>query len=158
MMVGGLCFRRLYAAKAGLLDGKRPTIPLGGTRTALSEDFEDVTLTKVGSLVVDGNRMTTAGRDGVDRFDAQADCRLILGEDLANAVADQLIYSSFVPTKTRKRLSVATRYRTVRHSQTRAVIQNDGGQYRRADQPFVARAHLWACPRGSWSASFVRVI
>jgi transcriptional regulator GlxA family with amidase domain len=71
--------------------------------------------------VVDGNRMTTAG--GTSSID------LILkiiaddhGEELANAVADQMIYSSIRTDQDTQRLSVPTRI-GVRHPKLSQVIQ-----------------------------------
>ena len=119
MMVGGLCTAAFTLAKAGLLDGKKATIHWEN-QDSFSEDFEDVTLTK-SVFVVDGNRMTTAG--GTSSIDLML--KLIaddLGEDLANAVADQLIYSSIRTDQDTQRLSVPTRI-GVRHPKLGQVIQ-----------------------------------
>ncbi|MGR3322005.1 MAG: AraC family transcriptional regulator, partial [Pseudooceanicola sp.] len=91
LAVGGLCTASYALAKAGLLDGKRATIHWEN-QDSFSEEFEEVNLTK-SVFVVDGNRMTTAG--GTSSIDLML--KLIAdhhGEDLANSVADQLIYSS----------------------------------------------------------------
>jgi|TARA_R110000787_G_scaffold797_8_gene2899 AraC family transcriptional regulator, glycine betaine-responsive activator len=119
MMVGGLCTAAFTLAKAGLLDGKRATIHWEN-QDSFSEDFEEVNLTK-SVFVVDGNRMTTAG--GTSSIDLML--KLIaddLGEDLANAVADQLIYSSIRTDQDTQRLSVPTRI-GVRHPKLSQVIQ-----------------------------------
>ncbi|WP_304951190.1 GlxA family transcriptional regulator, partial [Sulfitobacter sp.] len=119
MMVGGLCTAAFTLAKAGLLAGKKATIHWEN-QDSFSEDFEDVTLTK-SVFVVDGNRMTTAG--GTSSIDLML--KLIaddLGEDLANAVADQLIYSSIRTDQDTQRLSVPTRI-GVRHPKLGQVIQ-----------------------------------
>ncbi len=119
MMVGGRCTAAFTLAKAGLLDGKKATIHWEN-QDSFSEDFEDVTLTK-SVFVVDGNRMTTAG--GTSSIDLML--KLIaddLGEDLANAVADQLIYSSIRTDQDTQRLSVPTRI-GVRHPKLGQVIQ-----------------------------------
>ena len=90
-MIAGLCTAGYTLAKAGLLDGKRATIHWEN-QDSFIEEFDDVELTK-SVFVVDGNRITTAG--GTSSIDLML--KLIAqdhGEDLANAVADQLIYSS----------------------------------------------------------------
>jgi AraC family transcriptional regulator, glycine betaine-responsive activator len=63
--------------------------------------------------VIDGNRMTTAGGT------ASIDLMLALiaddhGKDLANAVADQLIYAAIRTDRDTQRLSIPTRI-GVRH-------------------------------------------
>lgn len=119
MMVVGLCTAAFTLAKAGLLDGKKATIHWENQDSFL-EEFEDVDLTK-SVFVVDGNRMTTAG--GTSSIDLML--KLIaddLGEDLANAVADQLIYSSIRTDQDTQRLSVPTRI-GVRHPKLSQVIQ-----------------------------------
>jgi transcriptional regulator GlxA family with amidase domain len=119
MMVGGLCTAAFTLAKAGLLDGKKATIHWEN-QDSFIEEFEEVNLTK-SVFVVDGNRMTTAG--GTSSIDLML--KLIaddLGEDLANAVADQLIYSSIRTDQDTQRLSVPTRI-GVRHPKLSQVIQ-----------------------------------
>lgn len=119
MMVGGLCTAAYTLAKAGLLDGKKATIHWEN-QDSFIEEFEEVNLTK-SVFVVDGNRMTTAG--GTSSIDMML--KLIaddLGEDLANAVADQLIYSSIRTDQDTQRLSVPTRI-GVRHPKLSQVIQ-----------------------------------
>ena len=89
--IGGLCTASYTLAKAGLLDGKKATIHWEN-QDAFLEEFEQVNLTK-SVFVVDGNRMSTAG--GTSSIDLML--KLIAddhGEDFANTVADQLIYSS----------------------------------------------------------------
>ncbi|WP_010139583.1 GlxA family transcriptional regulator [Oceanicola sp. S124] len=116
---GGLCTAAHVLARAGLLDGKRATIHWEN-HDSFIEDFEEVTLTK-SVFVVDGNRMTTAG--GTSSIDLML--KLIAdhqGEDLANAVADQLIYSSIRTDQDTQRLSVPTRI-GVRHPKLSQVIQ-----------------------------------
>ena len=87
LKVGGLCTAAYSLAKAGLLDSKRATIHWENS-DSFAEEFTEVNLTK-SVFVVDGNRMTTAG--GTSSIDLML--KLIAdehGEDLANAVADQL--------------------------------------------------------------------
>ena len=117
--IGGLCTAAHTLALAGLLDGKRATIHWEN-QDSFGEEFEEVTLTK-SVFVVDGNRMTTAG--GTASIDLML--KLIAddyGEDLANAVADQLIYSSIRTDQDTQRLSVPTRI-GVRHPKLSSVIQ-----------------------------------
>ncbi|MAC80743.1 MAG: AraC family transcriptional regulator [Rhodobacteraceae bacterium] len=117
--VGGLCTAAHALAMAGLLDGKRATIHWEN-QDSFAEAFDDVELTK-SVFVIDGNRMTTAG--GTSSIDLML--KLIAddhGEDLANAVADQLIYSSIRTDQDTQRLSVPTRI-GVRHPKLSQVIQ-----------------------------------
>jgi AraC family transcriptional regulator, glycine betaine-responsive activator len=117
--VGGLCTGAYTVAKAGLLDGKRATIHWENQDSFL-EEFEDVRLTK-SVFVVDGNRMSTAG--GTASIDLML--RIIAqdhGEDVANTVADQLIYSSIRTDQDTQRLSIPTRI-GVRHPKLSQVIQ-----------------------------------
>ena len=119
LKVAGLCTAAYTVAKAGLLDGKRATIHWENHDSFL-EEFEDVELTK-SVFVVDGNRMTTAG--GTSSIDLML--KIIAddhGEKLANAVADQLIYSSIRTDQDTQRLSVPTRI-GVRHPKLSQVIQ-----------------------------------
>jgi len=117
--VGGLCTAGYTMAKAGILDGKRATIHWENQDSFL-EEFEDVTLTK-SVFVVDGNRFTTAG--GTASIDLMlkfiADDH---GEELAGAVADQLIYTTIRTDQDTQRLSVPTRI-GVRHPKLSSVIQ-----------------------------------
>ena len=117
--IGGLCTAGYSLARAGLLDGKRATIHWE-TQDSFSEEFEEVELTK-SVFVVDGNRITTAG--GTASIDLML--KLIAqdhGEDLANTVADQLIYSSIRTDQDTQRLSIPTRI-GVRHPKLSQVIQ-----------------------------------
>jgi AraC family transcriptional regulator, glycine betaine-responsive activator len=119
LVVGGLCTAGYSLAKAGLLDGKKATIHWENA-DSFTEEFEDVELTK-SVFVMDGNRMTTAG--GTASIDLML--KIIAtdhGEDLANAVADQLIYSSIRTDQDTQRLSVPTRI-GVRHPKLSQVIQ-----------------------------------
>ena len=117
--MGGLCTAAYTLAKAGLLDGKRATIHWEN-QDSFSEEFDEVTLTK-SVFVVDGGRMTTAG--GTSSIDLML--KVIAddhGETLANAVADQQIYSSIRTDQDTQRLSVPTRI-GVRHPKLSQVIQ-----------------------------------
>ena len=115
----GLCTASYTLAKAGLLDGRKATIHWEN-QDSFAEEFDEVELTK-SIFVVDGNRMTTAG--GTSSIDLML--KLIAddhGEDLANSVADQLIYSSIRTDQDTQRLSIPTRI-GVRHPKLSAVIQ-----------------------------------
>ncbi len=117
--VAGLCTAGYALAKAGLLDGKKATIHWEN-HDSFAEEFDEVTLTK-SVFVVDGNRVTTAG--GTASIDLML--KLIAedhGEELANAVADQLIYSSIRTDQDTQRLSIPTRI-GVRHPKLSRVIQ-----------------------------------
>lgn len=116
--VGGLCTAGYTLAKAGLLDGKRATIHWEN-RDSFAEEFDEVTLTS-SVFVIDGNRYTTAG--GTSSIDLML--RIVAndhGADVANAVADQLIYSSIRTDQDVQRLSVPTRI-GVRHPKLSQVI------------------------------------
>jgi len=117
--IGGLCTAAYTLAKAGLLDGKRATIHWEN-QDSFVEEFEEVRLTK-SVFVVDGNRMSTAG--GTASIDMML--KIIAedhGEDVANTVADQLIYSSIRTDQDTQRLSIPTRI-GVRHPKLSQVIQ-----------------------------------
>ncbi len=117
--IAGLCTAGYTIAKAGLLDGKTAAIHWENHDSFL-EEFEDVTLTK-SVFVVDGNRITAAG--GTAAIDLMI--KLIAddhGEDLANAVADLLVYSAIRTSKDSQRLSIPTRI-GVRHPKLSSVIQ-----------------------------------
>ena len=119
LVVGGLCTAAYTVARAGLLDGKRATIHWEN-HDSFAEEFTDVELTK-SVFVVDGNRLTTAG--GTSSIDLML--KIIAddhGEQLANSVADQLIYSSIRTDQDTQRLSVPTRI-GVRHPKLSQVIQ-----------------------------------
>ena len=118
-LIAGLCTAGFTLAKAGLLNEKRATIHWEN-QDSFAEEFEDVELTK-SVFVMDGNRITTAG--GTSSIDLML--KLIAdhhGEDLANAVADQLIYSSIRTDQDTQRLSIPTRI-GVRHPKLSLVIQ-----------------------------------
>ncbi len=119
LSVGGLCTAAYTMAKAGLLNGRRATIHWEN-HDSFAEDFDEVELTK-SVFMKDGKFMTTAG--GTSSIDLML--KLIaedFGEDLANAVADQLIYSSIRTDQDTQRLSVPTRI-GVRHPKLSQVIQ-----------------------------------
>ena len=117
--IGGLCTGAYAVAKAGLLDGKKATIHWEN-QDGFLEEFEEVKLTK-SVFVMDGNRWSTAG--GTSSIDLML--KVIAadhGEDLANTVADQLIYSSIRTDQDTQRLSIPTRI-GVRHPKLSQVIQ-----------------------------------
>jgi transcriptional regulator GlxA family with amidase domain len=119
MAIGGLCTGSWTLAKAGLLDGKKATIHWEN-QDGFLEEFEDVKLTK-SVFVVDGNRLSTAG--GTSSIDLML--KLIAadhGDEVANTVADQLIYSSIRTDQDTQRLSIPTRI-GVRHPKLSQVIQ-----------------------------------
>ena len=117
--IGGLCTAAHVMAKAGLLDGKRATIHWEN-QDSFAEEFPEVELSK-SVFAIDGNRMTTAGgTSSIDMFlQVIADDH---GEELANWVADQQIYSSIRTDQDTQRLSVPTRI-GVRHPKLSQVIQ-----------------------------------
>ena len=131
--IAGLCTAAHTLAVAGLLDGKRATIHWEN-QDSFGEKFEDVTLTK-SVFVVDGNRMTTAG--GTASIDLLL--KIIANdhdENVANTVADQLIYSSIRTDQDTQRLSVPTRI-GVRHPKLSAVIQMMEGNIEEPVSPSV---------------------
>ncbi len=116
---GGLCTGTYFLAKAGLLQGRKSTIHWEN-REALIEDFPDLHISS-SVFVVDKNRYTSAGGA------AAADLMLSLiaadhGADLANAVADQMIYTTARTDKDEQRLSIPTRI-GVRHPKLSGVIK-----------------------------------
>ena len=119
LVIGGLCTAAYPMAKAGLLDDKKATIHWEN-QDSFAEEFLEVELTKT-VFVCDGNRYTTAG--GTSSIDLLL--KIIAdehGEELANAVADQMIYSSIRTDQDTQRLSVPTRI-GVRHPKLSKVIQ-----------------------------------
>jgi AraC family transcriptional regulator, glycine betaine-responsive activator len=133
LVVGGLCTAAHTLAKAGLLDGKRATIHWEN-QDSFAEDFEEVALTK-SVFVADGNRLTTAG--GTSSLDLML--KLIAddhGEEVANAVADQLIYSSIRTDQDTQRLSVPTRI-GVRHPKLSQVIRQMEGNIEEPISPSI---------------------
>jgi transcriptional regulator GlxA family with amidase domain len=114
-----LCTATYALARAGLLEGKRATIHWEN-QDSFTEEFDGVELTK-SVFVVDGNRMTTAG--GTSSIDLLLQIIATdLGEETANYVADQLIYSSIRTDEDQQRLSIPTRI-GVRHPKLSSVIQ-----------------------------------
>ncbi|PVH28733.1 GlxA family transcriptional regulator [Pararhodobacter oceanensis] len=118
-VIGGLCTGAHTLAAAGLLDNRRATIHWEN-RDGFLEEFIETDLTK-SVFVIDGNRLTAAG--GTSSID------LILtliaddhGKDLANAVADQLIYTTIRTDRDIQRLSIPTRI-GVRHPRLSRVIE-----------------------------------
>lgn len=118
-VVGGLCTGAHTLAAAGLLDNRRATIHWEN-RDGFLEEFTETDLTK-SVFVIDGNRLTAAG--GTSSLD------LVLtmiaddhGKDLANAVADQLIYTTIRTDRDIQRLSIPTRI-GVRHPRLSRVIE-----------------------------------
>ncbi len=117
--IAGLCTAGYTMARAGLLDGKKATIHWEN-QDSFIEEFDEVELTK-SVFVVDGNRITTAG--GTASIDLML--KIIAddhGEELANAVADILIYSSIRTDRDTQRLSIPTRI-GVRHPKLSKVVQ-----------------------------------
>jgi transcriptional regulator GlxA family with amidase domain len=117
--IGGLCTGAYALAKAGLLDGKKATIHWEN-QDGFLEEFEQVKLTR-SIFVIDGNRMSTAG--GTASLDMML--KIISadhGDDVANTVADQLIYSTIRTDQDTQRLSIPTRI-GVRHPKLSQVIQ-----------------------------------
>ncbi|WP_249219117.1 GlxA family transcriptional regulator [Loktanella sp. SALINAS62] len=119
LSVAGLCTAGYTMARAGLLDGKRATIHWEN-QDSFIEEFEDVNLTR-SVFVIDGNRITTAG--GTASIDLML--KIIAddyGEEMANTVADMLIYSSIRTDQDTQRLSIPSRI-GVRHPKLSRVIQ-----------------------------------
>ncbi|SLN27066.1 HTH-type transcriptional regulator CdhR [Roseivivax jejudonensis] len=117
-VLGALCTGTQVLAEAGLLDGKRATIHWEN-HDSFAEEFDEVQLTK-SVFAIDGNVVSAAGGT------ATIDLMLYLiadhhGPELANAVADQLIYSSIRTDQDTQRLSVPTRI-GVRHPKLAEVI------------------------------------
>ena len=138
LAIAGLCTAAFPLAKAGLLDGKRATIHWEN-QDSFAEEFENVELTK-SVFVIEGNRMTTAG--GTSSIDLML--KLIAndhGEDLANAVADQQIYSSIRTTQDTQRLSVPTRL-GVRHPKLSQVIQMMEANIEEPISPSILAKHV----------------
>jgi len=119
LTIGGLCTAAHVMARAGLLNGKRATIHWEN-QDSFAEEFHNVTLTK-SVFVIDGNRMTTSG--GTSSIDLML--RVIAndhGDELASAVADQMIYASIRTDQDTQRLSIPSRI-GVRHPKLSQVIQ-----------------------------------
>ena len=119
VIAGGLCTAAYTLARAGLLEGRRATIHWEN-QDAFAEEFADIRLTK-SIFVIDRGRLTTAG--GTSSIDLML--KIVAddhGEELAAAVADQLIYSSIRTDQDTQRLSIPTRI-GVRHPRLAQVIQ-----------------------------------
>ncbi len=117
--MAGICTGAHALARAGLLDGREATIHWEN-HDGFAEEFDEVALNKT-VFVIDGNRMTSAGGT------ASLDLILTLiadhhGKDLANSVADQLIYSAIRTNRDTQRLSIPTRI-GVRHPKLGRVIE-----------------------------------
>ena len=114
-----MCTAAYTLARAGILDGKRATTHWEN-QDSFSEEFMEVDLKK-SVFIIDGNRMTTAGgTSSIDLF-----LKIIAddhGEELANAVADQMIYNSARTEKDGQRVSIPTRI-GVRHPKLANVIK-----------------------------------
>ncbi|MBZ0127954.1 MAG: GlxA family transcriptional regulator [Rhodobacteraceae bacterium] len=116
--IGGLCTAAYTVAKAGLLDGKKCTIHWEN-HDSFEEEFLEVELTK-SIYVVDGNRYSSAG--GMSSLDLMLNVIASdHGQELANTVADQLIYTSIRTDRDEQRLSIPTRI-GVRHPKLSTVI------------------------------------
>ena len=116
---GGLCTGTYFLAKAGLLRGHEATIHWEN-RESLIEEFPDLEVSTA-VFVVDKNRYSAAGGA------AASDLMLHLigaehGPDLANAVADQMIYTTARTGRDEQRLSIPTRI-GVRHPKLGGVIK-----------------------------------
>jgi len=117
--IGGLCTAAYTVAKAGLLDGKKCTIHWEN-HDSFEEEFLEVELTK-SIYTVDGNRYSSAG--GMSSLDLMLNVIASdQGQELANTVADQLIYTSIRTDRDEQRLSIPTRI-GVRHPKLSSVIQ-----------------------------------
>lgn len=119
MPVGGICTASHFLARAGLLQGRKATIHWEN-RESFIEDFPEQEISSA-IYVIDRNRYTSAGGT------ASADLMLRLianehGTDLANGVADQMIYTSVRTDKDEQRLSIPTRI-GVRHPKLSSVIK-----------------------------------
>lgn len=119
MTIAGLCTSAHVLAKAGFLNGKRATIHWENF-DGFVEEFPDVILTN-SVFVTEGKLITTAG--GTSSIDLML--KLIAedhGEELANSVADQLVYTSIRTEQDSPRLSIPSRI-GVRHVKLSQVIQ-----------------------------------
>lgn len=117
--IGGMCTGTYVLASAGLLDGYKATIHWEN-QDGFEEKFTNVSLTQ-SIFVVDGNRLTTAG--GISSIDMML--KIIAhdhGSELANHIADFLIYSSIRTDRDNQRMSIPTRI-GVRHPKLTRVIE-----------------------------------
>jgi len=138
VVTAGLCTGGYVLARAGLLDGKRATIHWEN-HDSFREEFEEIELTK-SVFVMDGNRYTTAG--GTASIDLML--KIIAndrGEDLANAVADQLIYTTIRTDQDTQRLSTPTRI-GVRHPRLSKVIQTMEANIEEPISPSILAADI----------------
>ncbi|MEX3007830.1 GlxA family transcriptional regulator [Hoeflea sp. TYP-13] len=118
LSVGGLCTGAYTMAKAGLLDGRRATIHWEN-QDSFREAFPQVDLT-TWTYTGDENRYSTAG--GTSGIDLMLHLVSELeGEELADAVAQQLNYSSIRVIQHDARVSVPDRI-NLRHTKLSHVI------------------------------------
>ncbi len=117
--IGGLCTAAHTLARAGLLNGRTCTIHWEN-HDSFEENFPDVEITKA-LFTVDDNRYTSAG--GTSSLDLMLN---IIARDhgleIANEVADSLIYTSIRTSRDEQRLSIPTRI-GVRHPKLHIVIK-----------------------------------
>ena len=119
LRVGGICTGAQTLAMAGLLDGRSCTIHWEN-RDSFEEEFPEIEL-KQSVFVIDGPRFTSSG--GLAPADLML--KLIadkLGNEIATAVADGMIYTAIRTDKDSQRLSIPTRI-GVRHPKLATVIQ-----------------------------------
>ncbi|MEM9717368.1 MAG: GlxA family transcriptional regulator [Pseudomonadota bacterium] len=117
--IGGICTAAYTMARAGLLDGKRATIHWENSDSFM-EEFPEIELNR-SVFCVDGKRFTSSG--GTSSLDMML--KVIAteqGQETANWVADQAVYSSVRSERDEQRLSVPTRI-GVRHPKLSAVIK-----------------------------------
>ncbi len=119
MAIGGLCTAAYVLAKAGLLNGKRTTIHWHN-RDSFLEEFPDIELSTA-IYVIDKNRYSAAG--GMASLDLMLGLIAAKhGAELANGVADQMIYTTARTDIDEQRLSIPTRI-GVRHPKLASVIR-----------------------------------
>ena len=133
MPIGGLCTATYLMAKAGLLDERRSTIHWEN-RESFIEDFPEHEISS-GIYTIDNNRYSSAGGT------AAADLMLRLiandhGTDLANGIADQMIYTTVRTDKDQQRLSIPARI-GVRHAKLSTVIKMMEGNLEEPISPTV---------------------
>ena len=119
IQLGALCTGAHVLAVAGLLDGKQATVHWEN-QDSFEEEFPDVQLSQ-SVFCIDGKRITAAG--GTASIDLML--KLVAGThgaDLANEVADQLIYTSIRTDRDTQRLSTPTRI-GVRHPKLSLVVK-----------------------------------
>lgn len=116
--VAGLSTGAYAMASAGLLIGKKATVHWE-LQDIFAEQFPSTELTQM-SFEIDRNRITTAG--GTSSVDM---CLAIIssefGEELAAAVAEQLLYSEIRDDKLTKRLSLKARFGSTNSKVNRAI-------------------------------------